>query len=607
MEDRVPPLIGAIIAYALVNAGIVGATAAAIIGTVVSVALSVAMQFALQANAPKPRYSQPTLQRDYGITREARGRTLLVRGSAEPHRIIYGRALVSGPLLFASTSGTDNVTLHLVVALAGHECESVEAVYFGDELSDNARIRDYCAYTAHLGDQTTVDADLAGVPDVAPTDIYQGITYLYCELTYDAEIWLGGLPNIRALVKGKKVWDPRTDTTAWSDNAALCQLDYLIGEQGINADVSAVNLASWIAAANICDESVALAAGGYQKRYRCNGAFQRDQRPIDVMEDLLSASAGTVIYSQGEYFGYAAAYDVPVHALTEDDLRGDITVVTKPARRELFNTVRGIFIDPTAYWQATDFPPVVGETYLAYDGETLSADVELPFTVDSAMAQRLAKIHLERHRHAITITFPAKLSALRIAPWDTLTLTSPTLGYTNKVMRVLSAAITNDLGVDLVLKEESEDIYAWAAEETTLFASEAALPNPWTVEELRGLWLRSGVGVNLTGYPRILCQWDQATDGTVLSNGYIEISYKLSTDTDYIVGLTVNGDATLGYLGPMVIGSSYDVRSRAVNALGVSSAYNYYKGHVVADGIIRASMQLWTKHGSTAAMTGAEV
>jgi hypothetical protein len=604
----VPPLIGFAIAYALVEAGIIAAEAMMIVATVISVALSVAMQFAIQAASPKPKSALAGMNALGVLANEARGRTLLVRSSTEPHRFIYGRALVSGPLLFAATSGTDNSTLHIVVGIAGHECEEIIAVYFGDELSDNARIRNYCTYTAHLGNQTAVDPDLLAVSGIQSTDLYLGITYLYCELLYDQNIWLAGLPNVRGIVKGKKVWDPRTDTTAWSDNAALCQLDYLMGDYGIGASVDAIDLPSWIAAANICDEQVALASGDVQKRYLCNGTFTRDQRPIDVMEDLLSASAGTIIYSQGKYYGYAATYDVPTHSLTEDDLRGELTLATKPARRDLFNTVRGVFVDPIYYWQPTDFPYVTDGTFVTDDGEVLTADIQLPYTVESASAQRLAKIHLLRHRRSLTINFPAKLTALRIMPWDTVTLTSPTLGYESKTFRVLSASLTNDLGVDLVLKEEDADVYAWDAEETSLASSEADLPNPWIVQDLTGFWLRSGVDVNQGTNYRIWCQWFAHPDATVQSGGYIEIDYRLSGTTEWISGLSVSGTSIQGYLSALALNTAYDVRARAVNSLGVSSRWVGYTGHIVRDGIISASMCIWvTKAPSITSMTATEV
>ncbi len=47
-------------------------------------------------------------------------------------------------------------------------------------------------------------------------------------LEYDADAFPNGVPEVTAVVKGKKVYDPRTSTTAWSDNPALFKRLYYI-------------------------------------------------------------------------------------------------------------------------------------------------------------------------------------------------------------------------------------------------------------------------------------------------------------------------------------------------------------------------------------------
>ncbi len=55
----------------------------------------------------------------------------------------------------------------------------------------------------------------------------RGIAYLYCQLEFDRDAFPQGLPNISATVRGKKVFDPRDSSTAFSNNPALCIRDYL--------------------------------------------------------------------------------------------------------------------------------------------------------------------------------------------------------------------------------------------------------------------------------------------------------------------------------------------------------------------------------------------
>ena len=48
----------------------------------------------------------------------------------------------------------------------------------------------------------------------------QGIACMYMRLEYDQDVFADGLPTFTAVVEGKKVYDPRNSTTAYSANAA---------------------------------------------------------------------------------------------------------------------------------------------------------------------------------------------------------------------------------------------------------------------------------------------------------------------------------------------------------------------------------------------------
>ena len=55
----------------------------------------------------------------------------------------------------------------------------------------------------------------------------QGTAYVYIRLEFEADAFPNGVPDISCIIKGKKVYDPRSSATAWSDNPALCIRDYL--------------------------------------------------------------------------------------------------------------------------------------------------------------------------------------------------------------------------------------------------------------------------------------------------------------------------------------------------------------------------------------------
>ena len=78
--------------------------------------------------------------------------------------------------------------------------------------------------TSYLGTSTqTADARLVSLFPTLWTSAHRarGVAYLVCEFTFDETAFPSGLPNVTAVVRGAKVYDPRTATTAWSENPAL--------------------------------------------------------------------------------------------------------------------------------------------------------------------------------------------------------------------------------------------------------------------------------------------------------------------------------------------------------------------------------------------------
>ena len=71
----------------------------------------------------------------------------------------------------------------------------------------------------------------------------------YRFITYDADQFAQGLPNISTIIRGKKVWNPVYSSPVWSDNPALCIRDYLtdskygLGESSSNILSSSVSTA----------------------------------------------------------------------------------------------------------------------------------------------------------------------------------------------------------------------------------------------------------------------------------------------------------------------------------------------------------------------------
>ena len=505
----------------------------------------------------------------------------MIRSAVESHKIIYGQTLTSGPLIYAGTTDGANY-MHMVIALAGHECQEIGDVYFNDKLS-TAYDAAYYRINKHLGsaDQAADTNLVAEVAEWGTNHRLRGICYLYVRLKYSTTVWPLGLPNIKAVVKGKKVFDPRTGTTAWSDNWALCLRDYIVSDYGLGCDSDEINEASFIAAANISDENEATPTGT-QKRYTCNGVVNTGEKITDNIEGLVTAGGGAWSYVQGECRIYAGAYSSPVMALNESQLRDELKVRAKPPKKELFNAVRGVYISPENVYQSTDFPLVKNATYAGQDGDEIVRDIELPFTDDPIEAQRLAKIMLERARQGIVVDFQANFAALKLSPWDNVTLTVSRMGWENKVFKVLSWAVPNGGGVDLTLQEEASAAYAWNGGEATTVdpAPDTNLRGADFVYPPTALTMQSGDSAILTASDgtlinRILASWTPPLDAFVVR---YDVDYQLSGETTWT---STQAIGTSFYLSPVQDGARYNFRVRAVNSLGCVSVWLAESNHAV--------------------------
>ena len=340
----------------------------------------------------------------------------------------------------------------------------------------------------HLGgDDQVADEDLVSEVDKWTTDHrLRGIAYLYVRLKYDNDAFPSGIPNISATIKGKKLLDFRDSSTAYSANPVLALHDFLTDTRlGMGIASTAIDTTSFTTVANTCDETVALAAGGTEKRYEAHGIVYNDIAPMEIIEDLLTSFAGVLNYSNGKFHLSGGKYVSPSITLTDADFRGGIQLKTKSSRRELFNTVKGIFAPPDTQYQPTDYPMVTSSTFVTEDGESIFVDIDLPFTSSSTMAQRIAKIALFKNRQQLVFTAPLKLTGFKLQVGDTVQVTHSRYGFSNKIFEVADwrfVGSETDVGIDVVLKETASSVYDWSAEESEFATDNTTLPTVQTVD-----------------------------------------------------------------------------------------------------------------------------
>ena len=474
-----------------IGVGAIAAGAAVVIGGVM-VAKRVMSLFEVE---------MPTVDTD-----ASRQRT--VKSTTEPQKIIYGEALVSGPISFIGLAGADNSDLYQTIVLAGHELTDITDIHMDDVVITDAQINGgsnaggnvtagtfgpkdsttICTINKYLGlTSQTADSLLTNAfTNYTSAHRGDGIAYLAMKWVLNddsAETWNKFAPsNVKALVKGKPVYDPRLDTGApnynplnqlfitynatvgsyvgQGQNPALVLADYLISDLGMGISPSKIDWSSFITAANGCDVSVSV-PGGTEKRFTCNGViFATDSHQKNINK-ILSSMNGNLVYSNGKYIVHAGIFEAHSESLNEDDLIGAISIKTSLERSDRFNTIKGLFIDPAQNHKSSEFPKVqLADAVTRDNNEVLEKEVQYPMTNSSYMAQRLSHKLIQLSDQQKVITFPANLSALRITAGDRVQVTVEELNWTNKIFQCAGWTFSEDGGVNLTLREDSSTSYA---------------------------------------------------------------------------------------------------------------------------------------------------
>ena len=248
-------------------------------------------------------YKASKAARSRQLAQERRSSFLNFRDPIPYRRILYGEARVGGPILFAHSEPNNEV--HLFIALSSTLVESIGDIYINDDIvpidgNGDATGTYANVVTVHkiLGDsspatltplrQKFIDEgidDSVGGP-ISATDNFVGIAGLYVVLRRWSRKFSGEQPEFSAVVQGfntiltGSLSDPGGYGFGYSNNPVECARAYMVNVMGIPIS----RFADASAAIAYCDESVALKAGGTEKRYTCNGLVLADQTHEEVLE-----------------------------------------------------------------------------------------------------------------------------------------------------------------------------------------------------------------------------------------------------------------------------------------------------------------------------------
>jgi len=191
---------------------------------------------------------------NFGTALES-GITVTSKAPTAPYRIIYGESRVGGVIVYAETTSATNEFLHMVIVFAGHEVDDITSIFLGDDIvslettsNDSNGIPIYTPTGSdqyngkllvkkHLGNPDQLaDANLvADVSQWTTAHKIQGKAYIYAKFTFDKDVYPNGVPNVSAIIKGKKLYDPRaTSFTASSSNVSTTNNTITISSHGLS-------------------------------------------------------------------------------------------------------------------------------------------------------------------------------------------------------------------------------------------------------------------------------------------------------------------------------------------------------------------------------------
>ncbi len=440
------------------------------------------------------------------------GRT--VRSATAFEQIVYGEARVGGSIVAIDRhtiqmSGTDPDYLDLVIVLCARPVEDFLGVYIGEDFVElqvhtgdkfypagmlvpapGSKYRTFLGVEFYDGNQVAASQFMIDRRENQTSGFWTadhkliGYAYAIVSLRWKQEIYPAGIPNVSFLLKGVAVYDPRTELTAYSDNAALCIADYMASGYGPPGTTYAeLDTAALIAAANICDEEVEHELDGLEipglaedattvteARYRISAQISAGDDWRQIAPKLAMCMAGGIFRVGAGWVILAGAASSAVMDLDESDMAGDLQVLPRRSRRELYNRIQVLCRNEHDRYQPFDAPPLEPIRYLTEDNlVVLINEIDMTTTVASpTQAVRIASIELEQNRQQIQVTGHFMWRAMSLKVGDVLRLSSGRMGWALKPFRVLRWELDPREGIRLELSEYCDAIYAFPATEDLL-------------------------------------------------------------------------------------------------------------------------------------------
>lgn len=520
-----------------------------ILATLFAIGATVLTNALFKPSAPERQAQETTLQLGEG-----------------PRRYVFGRCATAGMLADAFNHGGKYGTDWevLVIDIADHFCDALEGFYVDDTFHP------YVADGVVSGFNNQLSAWwLPGTEDQevfeflitqggwSSNDRARGCARVVVAYKADASdaknpVFPGGRPRFVFVVRGARLYDPRKDSTVeggagahrwdepstweWSDNAELArykfqrgiyacdridQPDMLLVGRGLSAIEAPP--AAIIAAANICDEDVALAAGGTEKRYRASGVIEATEEFGTIEEEFARAMGGIVIQVEGAVMVEPGHAKVPVRTLTDADFVAGTPIRFERERgeadEEWCNTISVRYVEPTQKWKEHSAPVRRDPADVITDGGARERTLSLRFVTSNTQAQRIGEIMRRMGRLQKTGGFTLGPQHIDLEAGDWINWVSERRPERSGTYRIQSDAQGVEWRNQLSLREIATSVFSWSTANEGLDGSLAEQPDApelYAAPEA-GDWTLEAVEVDAGALPGVGLRFSGAIDDSYAS------------------------------------------------------------------------------------------
>ncbi len=403
-------------------------------------------------------------------------------------------------------------------------------------------------------------------------------------------------PRLRADIKGLRLYDPRQDpayggmgnqsfsddsTWTYGNNRALVVLNYMMGSFGFGAPAGELDMDSFKAAADVCDETVSIPAvvtnqtgsavpdwydwhtgdrirvdidqqyptyrpnqaGTSQARYEADAIIDPKRGVVENIRALLEEFGWSLSWSNGRHrLVIEDAVSGPVMTFDENTILGGWSV-ERGSRSERLNRVTVEFPNANKNFEedTVSWPERGSSDYAAFlaedGGRELHTNKSLTTVTDFYRAKAFAEFSVRRSRVGERIR-DLKLApeALLLEPGEVIALDLPEKGYSapDNLFIVEKTGVSGTLDVSVDLMRYDPLVYGAEAPDNEPLGpnddNADAWRDPSAINNLQAVeyHVQKADGSVISG---IHATWDPPTSGVPVD--HIEVKWRDNADTDF--------------------------------------------------------------------------